>query len=128
MKRLTEPGFQWTESSIFREIDRWSLAQCLNRLSEYEDTGLDPEEVMDLKKRDATAVAMTQGNSERILFHCPVCGHIYMIAYSDGLVVGEIPEFCQDCGQRLKKGMENEIHSFMEKMKRRTASVNRKER
>lgn len=101
MKRLTEPGFQWTERSIFREIDRWSLAECLNRLSEYEDAGLDPEEVRNLKNRDTAAAAKTETNSERTLFRCPVCGHIYRIAYSDGLVAGEIPAFCQDCGQRL---------------------------
>lgn len=77
--------------------------ELIKRLAEYEDTGLDPEEIMNLKKRDAAAVAMTQGNSERILFRCQVCRHIYMIQYSDGLKVGEIPEFCQNCGQRLKK-------------------------
>lgn len=54
-----------------------------------------------LKKRDTAAAAKTETNSERTLFRCPVCGHIYRIAYSDGLVAGEIPAFCQDCGQRL---------------------------
>lgn len=50
---------------------------------------------------DTAAAAKTETNSERTLFRCPVCGHIYRIAYSDGLVAGEIPAFCQDCGQRL---------------------------
>lgn len=44
MERLTVPGFDWTEDSI-RDIDRWSLAECLNRLSDYEDTGLTPEQI-----------------------------------------------------------------------------------
>ena len=82
----------------------WSLhkkQKLIDRLAEYEDAGLDPEEVRDLKRRDTAAAAKTETNSERTLFRCPVCGHIYRIAYSDGLVAGEIPAFCQDCGQRL---------------------------
>lgn len=95
----------------------WSMCtkqELIKRLAEYEDTGLDPEEIWNLKKRDAAAAAITETNPERTLFRCPTCGNIYMILYSDGLRVGKIPEFCQDCGQRLKKGMENEIHRNME--------------
>lgn len=87
-----------------RKERNWSPCkkqELIDRLAEYEDAGLDPEEVRNLKKRDTEAAAKTETNSERTLFRCPVCGHIYRIAYSDGLVAGEIPAFCQDCGQRL---------------------------
>jgi hypothetical protein len=37
MNRLTENGHVFTTEQIFRNIDRWSISQCLNKLSEYED-------------------------------------------------------------------------------------------
>lgn len=42
MKRLTVKGFTWKGTSNFRDIGRWNLAECLNRLSEYKDTCLTP--------------------------------------------------------------------------------------
>lgn len=66
MKRLTEEGFRWASESIFRDIDRWSLAECLNRLSAYEDTGLTPEEIMYLKERDAEKAPSVKINDEAV--------------------------------------------------------------
>lgn len=108
-----------------RKERNWSPCkkqELIDRLAEYEDAGLDPEEVRNLKKRDTAAAAKTETNSERTLFRCPVCGHIYRIAYSDGLVAGEIPAFCQDCGQRLKRDGNREkgwIDNFMNKFMRK---------
>ena len=51
MERLTVKGFVWKGTSNFRNIGRWSLAECLNRLSEYEDTGLTPDEINALRER-----------------------------------------------------------------------------
>ena len=48
MKRLTKKGYNFSENDIYSSIDNWSLAQCLNRLREYEDTGLEPEEIVKL--------------------------------------------------------------------------------
>ena len=37
MKRLTEQGFDFTSDFIKRNIDSWSIAQCLKKLQYYED-------------------------------------------------------------------------------------------
>ena len=37
MKRLTKKGFNFTTDFIKRDIDSWSIAQCLKKLQEYED-------------------------------------------------------------------------------------------
>lgn len=60
------------------------------RLGEYEDTGLTPPEIMDLKERD------TEKEPEVFDGHwykCPTCG-----MYAGGLK----GNFCHRCGQRLK--------------------------
>ena len=107
MKRLTVPGFRWTTESIFREIDRWSLAECLNKLSEYENAGLDPEQVMKLEERDTAKVPEYEGDGYsggEIVYDtwiCPNCGEKYEVDYDDY-------DFCPKCGQRLKReGKEN---------------------
>ena len=37
MKRLTEQGFDFTSDFIKRNIDSWSIVQCLKKLQYYED-------------------------------------------------------------------------------------------
>ena len=37
MERLTKSGFNFTRDFIKRDIDTWTIAQCLNKLQEYED-------------------------------------------------------------------------------------------
>ena len=37
MERLTKKGFNFTTDFIKRDIDSWSIAQCLKKLQEYED-------------------------------------------------------------------------------------------
>ena len=37
MERLTKKGFNFTTNFIKRDIDSWSIAQCLKKLQEYED-------------------------------------------------------------------------------------------
>lgn len=98
MKRLTEEGFRWDSESIFRDIDRWSLSECLNRLSAYEDTGLTPEEIMYLKERDMAKALMEchyeePGEEPYIKYTCPNGCKIQPSRRS---------KFCSLCGQRLK--------------------------
>ena len=38
MERLTKKGFNFAADFIKRDIDSWSIAQCLKKLQEYEDT------------------------------------------------------------------------------------------
>lgn len=37
MERLTKKGFNFTATFIKRDIDSWSIAQCLKKLQKYED-------------------------------------------------------------------------------------------
>lgn len=37
MERLTKKGFNFTTDFIKRDIDSWSISQCLKKLQEYED-------------------------------------------------------------------------------------------
>ena len=104
MERLTIPGFKWTEDSIFRDIDRWSLAECLNRLSEYEDTGLTPDEINALRERD-TAKAPEKLSGYRL--KCPSCG----------LHIGRMEDnFCPECGQRPKLATEAQRPEWKDRM------------
>ena len=66
------------------------LKEFLEELQEYEDTGLDPEQIRELKERD------TEKEPEVFDGHwykCPTCG-----MYAGGLK----GNFCHRCGQRLK--------------------------
>ena len=62
----------------------------LEELKPYEDTGLDPEQIRELKERDtAKAPEIFDGH----WYKCPTCG-----MYAGGLK----GNFCHRCGQRLK--------------------------
>ena len=71
-------------------MDNYIMA-C-DRLADYEDTGLTPEQIMSLKERDtAKEPEVFDGN----WYKCPVCGK-----YAGGLK----GNFCYNCGQRLNWG------------------------
>lgn len=58
-------------------------------LKHYEDTGLTPEQIRELKERDAVKNPVhSQFKSEMV---CPVCGSTAYPWYT----------FCDECGQRL---------------------------
>ena len=64
-------------------------------LKEYEDTGLTPEQIMELKERDA-AKAPAEADEDFGYFKCPSCGtNIIADDFNDH-------KFCLNCGQRLK--------------------------
>lgn len=66
------------------------VRERLEELKPYEDTGLTPEQIMELKERDtAKAPEIFDGNWHK----CPTCG-----MYAGGLK----GNFCHRCGQRLK--------------------------
>lgn len=67
-----------------------------DRLADYEDTGLTPEQIMSLKKRD-TAKAPSDQDENFGYFECPNCG--MAIYVSDDF---ESHRFCLNCGQRIK--------------------------
>lgn len=61
--------------------------KAVDMLADYEDTGLTPEEILELKERDtANKIELNAG-----VPICPVCGRKVVKCYV----------FCPDCGQRL---------------------------
>ena len=119
MERLTyEADFgleEWEQTLYKVQSDSWGAYNILDiaslkgekefdeilktislRLKHYEDTGLTPQEIMELKERD-TAKSPREICDEYSYFVCPSCGEgIYA---SDDF---EIHKFCLNCGQRLK--------------------------
>lgn len=82
------------------EIEDWVTVYAGNavfRLAEYENTGLTPEQIMELKVRD-TAKAPTKVSDSGVRYTddyiCPNCGKHF--------IGTGIAEFCYHCGQRLK--------------------------
>lgn len=65
-------------------------------LKKYEDTGLDPEQIRELKERD-TAKAPIDIEDNYGFFVCPSCGN--SIYASDDF---ESHKFCLNCGQRIR--------------------------
>lgn len=94
MERLTVPD-EKIEGGLRRAIIdarevRKEAMTIYWALKKYEDTGLTPEQIMELKDRDtAKAPEIFDGNWHK----CPTCG-----MYAGGLK----GNFCHRCGQRLK--------------------------
>ena len=80
--------------TIVTKIDECYAAVAL--LKEYEDTGLAPEEIMELKERDA-AKAPIDADEDYGFFTCPSCDEA--IYASDDF---ESHKFCLNCGQRIR--------------------------
>ena len=72
--------------------DFYEAASCLE---EYEDTGLTPEQIRELKERDTAKAAIITGYNRAIGYkvgECPTCGALSR----------DYMEFCSECGQRIK--------------------------
>ena len=94
MERLT----QWIDEN--RAIPRVDLRRCghercTTQLARYEDTGLTPEQIMELKERDTAKVA--EKYDYYGYFECLSCGEA--IYAGDDF---ESHKFCKNCGQRLQ--------------------------
>ena len=61
----------------------------LEELRPYEDTGLTPPEIMELKERDKPRKIELNAGAPT----CPVCGRRVVRCY----------DFCPDCGQRMEQ-------------------------
>ena len=72
----------------------------LEELKPYEDTGLTPQEIMELKERDSAKMPMYEGDGYADgkmvydIWICPNCGTKYEVDYDDY-------DFCPNCGQRI---------------------------
>lgn len=65
------------------------INKIYERLAEYEDTGITPPEIMELKERDTAKKIEINARIPT----CPVCGRRIVKCY----------DFCPDCGQRLEQ-------------------------
>ena len=75
-------------------MDNYIMA-C-DRLADYEDTGLTPEQIMSLKERDMAKPPIDIEDNYGF-FVCPSCGN--SIYASDDF---ESHKFCLNCGQRIQ--------------------------
>lgn len=97
MERRTQPGYEYHSCDFMDE----GVYIDMNLLREYEDTGLTPEQIRELKERDAAKAPQLEGdgyaNGEMVYdeWICPNCGEHYEVDYDDY-------DFCPNCGQRLK--------------------------
>ena len=94
MKRRTQPGYEYHSCDFMDD----GVYIDMNLLREYEDTGLTPEQIMELKERD-TAKLPIDIEDNYGFFVCPSCGN--SIYASDDF---ESHKFCLNCGQRLQWG------------------------
>ena len=79
--------------TLFDELDEGYLGMC--ELKAYEDTGLTPEQIMELKERD-TAMEINEIHVDE--YYCPACGA------ENNCDQGVVEDnFCPRCGQRLKR-------------------------
>ncbi len=90
MERLTHKARYEAGYKLNKGVKEW---QAADRLGAYENTGLTPPEIMELKYRD-TEEEISETQFYGVLFYeCPICNE----------PVHEKDNFCSKCGQRLKK-------------------------
>lgn len=94
MERLTGPGYEYHSCDFMED----GIYIDMNRLRQYEDTGLTPEQIMELKERD-TAKAPVDIDDEFDMYVCASCNMVIE-------TIGDKKQhhFCLNCGQRLKFG------------------------
>lgn len=93
MERLTHKARYEAGYKLNKGVKEW---QASDRLGAYENTGLTPERIRELKERD-TAKAPIDIEDNYGFFVCPSCGN--SIYASDDF---ESHKFCLNCGQRIR--------------------------
>lgn len=77
------------------------IQECFSHLGDYEDTGLTPEQIRELKERDtAKAPENIQDAFGDGRLICPHCRNSVINYFNRS----RTPQFCMICGQRLKMG------------------------
>ena len=93
MKRLTHERCNGIRTGYWSPEKKDELVKAL---AAYENTGLTPDQIMELKERD-TAKAPTEVDEYFGYYECPNCG--MAIYASDRL---ESHKYCLNCGQKLE--------------------------
>lgn len=97
---LVKDGYEENAlQTIVTKIDECYAAVAL--LKEYEDTGLTPPEIMDLKERDTEKSVCHYHEEEKFRAYCPTCKRYIGIDFKEGYR-GTKNTFCPGCGQRVK--------------------------
>ena len=92
MERRTQPRYEYHSCDFMDD----GVYIDMNLLREYEDAGLTPEQIMELKERD-TAKAPVDIDDDFDMYVCPNCD----------MAIGTIGDkkshkFCLNCGQRIQ--------------------------
>lgn len=93
MERLTHERCNGIKTGYWSPEKKDELVKAL---AAYENTGLTPDQIMELKERD-TAKTPTEVDEYFGYFECPNCG--MAIYASDRL---ESHKYCLNCGQKLE--------------------------
>ena len=78
------------------------INRLYERLAEYEDTGLTPEQIQELKERDTEKEPEVHKNKFSDVYTCPNCALVLINKDEKGWFCGKHYKFCPDCGQRIK--------------------------
>ena len=95
MERRTQSGYEYHSCDFMDD----GVYIDMNLLREYEDTGLTPEQIKELKERDKSKppIYQVQGDEryeqEPEWWMCPCCEEVYDM--------DDDYDFCPNCGQRL---------------------------
>ena len=100
MERLTVKGPSGLIS--LKDKSENGANQAIKCLSEYEDTGLTPPEIMELKERDTEKAPEIHKNKRSSVYTCPSCNLVLINKDEKGWFCGKHYKFCPDCGQRIK--------------------------
>ena len=100
MERLTVKGPSGLIS--LKDKSENGANQAIKCLSEYEDTGLTPPEIMELKERDTEKAPEIHKNKRSSVYTCPSCNLVLINKDENGCFCGQHYKLCPDCGQRIK--------------------------
>ena len=82
--------------------DRKLLPGAMEKLAVYENTGLTPEKITELKEWDTEKAPEIHENKRSSVYTCPSCNLVLINKDEKGWFCGEHYKFCPDCGQRIK--------------------------
>ena len=99
MKRLTHKARYVAGYKMNKGVKEW---QAADRLGAYENTGLTPEQIRELKERDIAKAPKIHKNKYSDVYTCPNCALVLINKDETGWFCGKQYKFCPDCGQRLK--------------------------
>lgn len=88
MNRLTHERVNGIKTGYWSPGKKQDL---VDRLAEYEDTGLTPEQVRELVEKQKP-MKVEKLKSAQYPYRCPACGYLLEIGY----------KHCISCGQRLE--------------------------